>query len=208
MHWPWLGGKCNNSKCVDDQQHHQQRLRERQERPLRFPTSRCREASRRSGSPSRCSVRRGLPQQAAVLRCPEHDRPACVCCRERRRGVRNYCRLGHHKGEYRHQPRLTGLCLQHSVGACPRCKINKRSVQYCCGLGHHRVDKRKPGPRPGSKRGVPSGDVMQERSQRRRVIPEGRGPPQLHRAGVGQEGVLGVAVRTPLPPPSVTAVPP
>ena len=55
-------------------------------------------------------VRRGGPQQAAVLRCPEHDRPACVCCRERRRGVHNCCRLRHHKEKHRQQPRLTGLC--------------------------------------------------------------------------------------------------
>ena len=56
-------------------------------------------------------MRRGVPQQVAVLRCPEHDRPACVCCRERRRGVRDCCRVGHHKEEYRHQLQSTGLCL-------------------------------------------------------------------------------------------------
>ena len=113
-------------------------------------------------------VGREVPQQPAVQRCPEHDRPACTTCAERRRGVRNCCRLGHHKEGHVHRPRPVGLCPRHSAGKCDRCKVNKRSVQYCCDMGHH-GDKRKPGPRAGSKRSAPEDGSVQGRQQRRPV---------------------------------------
>lgn len=80
---------------------------------------------------------RQVPRKAAVLHCPEHNMPACARCKERRRGVRNCCRLGHHKEGYFYKPQSKGICSTHSMGICDRCKINRRGVPYCCRSGHH-----------------------------------------------------------------------
>ena len=102
-------------------------------------------------------MRRAVPQQPAVQQCPDHDRPACPACLVRRRGVRNCCRLGHHEEDYVPRSRPDGICPPHSKGRCERCKVNKRGVLYCCGMGHHGAERRKPGPRVGSKRGASEG---------------------------------------------------
>ena len=109
-------------------------------------------------------VPRQVPRQAAVLHCPDHNLPACERCKMRRRGVRNCCRLGHHKEDYWHKPQSKGICSTHSMKICDRCQINKRGVQYCCRNGHHDTTRRKPGPKVGSKRLVEEqGQVSQKR---------------------------------------------
>ena len=102
-------------------------------------------------------MRRAVPQQPAVQQCPDHDRPACPACLAGHRGVRNCCRMGHHEEGYMRRSRPDGICPPHSMGRCERCKVNKRGVLYCCSMGHHGADRRKPGPRVGSKRGAPEG---------------------------------------------------
>ena len=126
--------------------------------------------------------RREVPQQPAVLRCPEHDWPAWALCRERRREVRNCCKRGHHTAAHLHRLQSRGLCEQHEVGACARCKVNKQSVPYCCGHGHHGGVKQKPGPKPAA-----PDEGLQAPPKRRLVARSGGAdPPTLVFAGHGE----------------------
>ena len=107
---------------------------------------------------------RGPPQQPAVLRCPEHGRPACILGRERRRGVRNCCTREHHKADYPHRPQSRGLRQQHKVGVCTQSQHEARPV-----LQWARPSARgqaKAWPKPGRKPAAPA-DGQQARSGER-----------------------------------------
>ena len=142
-------------------------------------TFRYKEAGRQSASPSRCSGPRGggyrsRSQCCAVQHMTDRRVPAAGSDGEEpaSAATSGITRRGFSTSRRR------GGCVC-SI-RCSQCKINKRSVQHCCGSRHHGCDKRKPGPKPGSKRAAPDDRVQGHPKRRLVTVSGGRDPPQLY----------------------------